>query len=537
MDDGLTDARRIAWWQARRYTPEMLEMARQVLEQVRQGGKLDDAVRRYPLPDGGYLGKHVLVAAYRRLVQSGEWQPDSRLLERIRMKPMRTLSGVTTVTVLTKPYPCPGKCIFCPTDVRMPKSYLPDEPGARRALEHDFDPFTQVAARIEALEAVGHPTDKVELLILGGTWSAYRRDYQEWFIRRCFEAMNGEESPGLEEAHAVNESALHRSVGLVIETRPDHVKPAELAWLRRLGVTKVQMGVQSMDDGILALNQRGHTAEETRRAVDLLRAAGFKMVLHWMPNLLGATPESDRVDFARLWERLCPDEIKIYPNQLLQNAELYDYWQRGEFTPYTTSQLIDLIADVKPTIPRYCRVNRVIRDIPSTNVVEGNKRTSLRQDIHLELARRGERCQCIRCREVSKQKVEIESLALHDLVYETGYAEEHFLSFDTPDDRLAGFLRLSLPLPASPQTGLPDLDGAAVIREVHVYGQSLEVGSARGGAAQHAGLGTRLIQEAERLARSGGYSRLAVIAAVGTRHYYIQRGFGRGGLYLVKDLM
>ncbi len=524
------------WMQSRQHTPEQLLLARQVLEELRLGRPLVEAIRHNTLPGGGYLGKHVLVAAYRQLTESGEWAPDPALLERIRMKPVRTLSGVTTVTVLTKPYPCPGKCIFCPTDVRMPKSYLPDEPGARRALQHDFDPFDQVAARIEALEAVGHPTDKIELLILGGTWSSYRRDYQEWFIRRCFDAMNGVASPTLDEAQTRNETSLHRNVGLVIETRPDHVDPRELAWLRQLGVTKVQMGAQSLDDRILALNQRGHTVEETRQAVALLRAAAFKIVLHWMPNLLGATPESDRQDFLRLWDGFCPDEIKIYPNQLLKNAELYEVWLRGEYQPYTTAELIDLIADIKPSIPRYCRVNRVIRDIPSTNVVEGNKRTSLRQDVQQEMHRRGTRCQCIRCREVSRQVVRVEDLNTHDLVYQAGLSEEHFLSFDTPDDRLAGFLRLSLPGEGLPDTGLSDLKGAALIREVHVYGQSLPVGAEQAGAAQHAGLGTNLIRRAERIARSAGFQRLAVISAIGTRSYYLPRGFERGELYLVKKL-
>jgi elongator complex protein 3 len=352
--------------------------------------------------------------------------------------------------------------------------------------------------------------------------------------------------PGdLRQTQALNETARHRNVGLVIETRPDEITPNEIAWLRHLGVTKVQLGAQSLDDRILEMNKRGHDVACTRRAVALLRAAGFKIVLHWMPNLHGATPISDRADFARLWDGFCPDEIKIYPNQLLANAELHDYWLRGEFTPYTTEELIELIADVKPSIPRYCRVNRVIRDIPSTNVVEGNRRTSLRQDVQAELKRRGTRCQCIRCREVRGQSVDLSSLRLVDEIYPAGAAEEHFLSFITPDDRLAGFLRLSLPprggallLPGadSPETGLRDLDGAALVREVHVYGQSLPVGGGHAGAAQHAGLGTRLLAEAERIAGSGGYRRLAVISAVGTREYYMERGFERGELYLVKEL-
>ncbi len=526
-----------SWHQIRRQTPERLALARLILEEVRAGRKVQDAVRRNPLPGGGYLGKHMLVAAYHQLTESGEWQLDADFLRLIRMKPVRTLSGVTTVTVLTKPYACPGKCVFCPTDLRMPKSYLPDEPGARRALEHAFDPFDQVAARLEALDAIGHPTDKIELLILGGTWSAYRRDYQEWFVRRCFDALNGIVSESLAEAHARNETAARRNVGLVIETRPDHVDAQEVTWLRSLGVTKVQMGAQSLDDRILELNQRGHSVEATRRAAAMLRAAGFKIVLHWMPNLLGATTASDREDFPRLWQGLCPDEIKIYPTQLLENADLYQHWLRGEYQPYSTEELVSLIADIKPTIPRYCRVNRVIRDIPSTNVVAGNKRTSLRQDVQQELQRRGERCECVRCREVRGEKIDFNSIAPQDIVYQAGKTQEHFLSYVTAEDRLVGFLRLSLPGPGAVQTGIPELEGAAIIREVHVYGQSLEVGAARRGEAQHAGLGTRLLRQAERIAAQHGYRRLAVISAVGTRRYYLRRGFERGELYLSKEVI
>jgi len=541
--EGLFVSKKQNWVKNHTLTPEKLAIAREVLTEIRQGGRVMDSVRKHPIPGGGYLGKHVLVAAYNQMVDEGELRADVRLLERIRLKPVRTLSGVTTVTVLTKAYPCPGKCIFCPTDVRMPKSYLPDEPGAMRGLEHKFDPYDQVQSRLAQLEAVGHPTDKVELLILGGTWSSYRRDYQEWFVKRCFEAMNetdegipeGEDQKLLD-AQTVNETASHRNVGLVIETRPDEITPDEIRWLRHLGVTKVQMGAQSFDDHILEINKRGHDVECTRRATALLRAAGFKIVLHWMPNLLGATPDSDRTDFARMWEGFCPDEIKIYPNQLLANAELYEYWQRGEFHPYTTQELIDLIADIKPSIPRYCRVNRIIRDIPSTNVVEGNRRTSLRQDVHRELKERGTKCQCVRCREVRKQRVNAEKVELHDLVYHAAEAEEHFISYDTPDDKLAGFIRLSLPSSDSPNTGLDDLRGAALIREVHVYGQSLPVGAEKDGAAQHSGLGTQLLEEAEKAARENGFRRIAVISAVGTREYYLDRGFERGELYLVKNL-
>ena len=547
------------WRKARQYTPQQMEKARVILEEVRAGVRLDRALRANPMPDGRLVAKHILVAAYRSLVEEGEWPDDPSFLARIRMKPVRTLSGVTTVTVLTKQSPCPGDCIFCPTEDMMPKSYLADEPGAARAFQNHFDPFDQVTSRINEYAAVGHPNDKIELLVLGGSWSCYPRSYQEWFIRRCFHAMNADSLPAgaepteiteppphhrpaddlaeLQRAHAHNEHANHRNVGLVIETRPDDIDRDELIWLRRLGVTKVQMGAQSLDDRVLTLNRRGHTSADTLRAVSMLRAAGFKIVLHWMPNLLGATPESDREDFARLWNGgFAPDEIKIYPTQLLESAELYHYWQRGEYTPYTSDQLVELIADIKPLIPPYCRVNRIIRDIPSYHVVEGNRRTSLRQDVHREMHSRGTVCRCIRCREVRGKLVDPMSLSFDDHVYTPAVSEEHFLSYNTPEDQIAGYLRLSFPRHGAPDLGIPDLAGAAIIREVHVFGQSLPVGSEREGAAQHSGLGTRLLAEAGRIALEKGFTKLAVIAAVGTRPYYAGRGFAQRELYMVKDL-
>jgi elongator complex protein 3 len=312
--------------------------------------------------------------------------------------------------------------------------------------------------------------------------------------------------------------------------------------MRELGITKVQLGIQNLDDKILELNQRGHTVQTALEAAALLRGSGFKIVAHWMPNLLGATPESDREDFPRLWLEtngglgICPDELKIYPTQLLEGTTLYKHWQSGEYHPYSTEELIHLIADLKTTIPEYCRVNRIIRDIPAHHIIAGNRRSSLRQDILKEMEERGQSCRCIRCREIRGRRVDAEELSFKDLCYHPAFAEEHFLSFETADGGLAGYLRLSLPTRQPAQILMNDLQEAALIREVHVYGQSLPVGSDQVGAAQHSGLGTRLLVEAENIAHKAGFSRLAVIAAVGTRPYYYERGFTEGELYMVKQL-
>lgn len=541
------DKRQRDWHHSRQYSNNQLQIARKVLADIRAGAPTLKTIRSYPLPEGGYIAKHTLVYVYRQLVEDGVIEEDRALLSRIRMKPVRSLSGVSTVTVLTEPYPCPGNCLFCPEDKRLPKSYLKEEPGAARAFQNQFDPYLQVRSRLDSYHAIGHPTEKIELLILGGSWSAYPADYREWFVRRCLDAMNQIESETLAEAQTLNESAQGRNVGIVVETRPDMITPRELVFMRELGVTKVQMGAQSFDDSILVKNCRGHTVGDTLNATALLRAAGFKIVLHWMPNLLGASYETDIEDFQQLWNGgFCPDEIKIYPTQLVKEAPLYEYWKKGEYIPYSTEKLVNLIADIKPTIPVYCRVNRIVRDIPSDYIVAGSKRSSLRQDVHKELSRRGKLCRCIRCREIRGKKVEPEDLTLNDDIYHPAEAEEHFLSFSTREDRLAGYLRLSLPKPGESEIRLqqtsylyqllPEIQSAALIREVHIYGQSLEVGTDLEGVAQHSGLGSALLKKAEEIARNAGFGKMAVISAVGTRLYYLNRGYKRSDKYLIKNL-
>jgi len=497
---------------------------------------LERIQRRHIRPGESLWPRDRIVHGYRQLCQEGILTFDREMLRRLQRKPIRTLSGVAPLTVLAKPYPCPGRCIFCPTVDGMPKSYLPDEPGAARAVAQGFDPFRQTQVRLRSFAAIGHDTGKIELLILGGTWSAYPKDYQRWFVRRCLDALNGVDSSTLEEAQRRNESARHRNVGLVIETRPDMITPTHLRWLRRLGVTKVQLGVQSLDDDILAANRRGHTVEDIRHAVRLLRLGGFKIHLHWMPNLFGATPESDHADFARLWDdpAIRPDELKIYPCSLLAGTELYERWQRGQYAPYDEQTLVDLLVECKTLIPPYCRVNRLMRDIPAPNIVTGVTKSNLRQIVQQEMKKRGLTCRCIRCREVRGRPVQVEDLRLEVVEYDADVSHEQFLSYITPAGRLVGFLRLSLPRSDTDPIA-DELRDCAMIREVHVYGPALAPGTDSTGEAQHLGLGSRLIDEAKRRARQAGYRRLAVISAIGTRAYYRKRGFRQGELYQITD--
>jgi elongator complex protein 3 len=499
--------------------------------------RLTRILRRHRLPDGKIPSKGQLLQGYTRLCALEGQTPDPVLVRRLQAKPTRTISGVAPVAVLTEPGPCPGECIFCPTIKRMPKSYLPDEPGAMRAADHAFDPYGQTAGRIAVMSEIGHNVDKVELLILGGTWSCYPEDYQEWFVRRCLDALNGVDASTLTEAQRLNESSPHRNVGLVVETRPDSITPEEVHRLRWLGATKVQVGVQSLDDDILARNRRGHTVAQTRHAMRLLRLAGFKIAVHWMPNLLGATPESDVEDFRRLWDdpAMRPDELKIYPTALLSDTQLHELWRRGQYWPYDEETLVDLLVRCKTLIPPYCRVNRLMRDIPAPNIVAGVRKSNLRQIVQRRMAQSGLACRCIRCREIRSRAVGAEALGLKRLDYDTDATRERFLSYVTPEDQLAGFLRLSLPRPGI-ELPVAELAGCAVVREVHVYGPALELGDRQEGIAQHAGLGTRLLDEARRIARQEDFHRLAVIAAIGTRPYYRERGFEQTGLYMTSQL-
>jgi elongator complex protein 3 len=554
---------------------------------VVEAREFDRIVRLHPKGGKAVLSKSEIIRGYRWLAEREGRDPDATdFIAKLRKKPVRTLSGVAPVTVLTKPFPCPGKCIFCPNDVRMPKSYLSSEPGALRAAHHAFDPYLQTYFRLRAFHNIGHPVDKVELIVLGGTWSFYPESYQVWFVKRCFDALNDfghrqdpvrmrlDGAPSFEEipqevwgetlertynqvvaeflkqehggelaaaaetaqwqelfdAQRINEGREARCVGLVLETRPDHISEEEVLRLRRLGATKVQIGIQSLSDEVLELNKRGHDVAATARAVALLRQAGFKLHAHWMPNLYGSSPEADVEDFERLWSdpAFRPDELKIYPCSLIETAELMAYHRDGRWRPYSEEELLEVLVACLERTPPYCRLTRIIRDIPSQDIVEGNKLTNFRQLAEGELQRRGGRCQDIRGREVRDLHLAEEELRLETLEYETPVSREVFLQFVGPEQEIAGFLRLSLP---QQDSFLAELAGSAVIREVHVYGAMAGIGEASEGRSQHRGLGRRLAQEAQRRATEAGFANLAVISSVGTRHYYRGLGFEDGELY------
>ncbi len=497
----------------------------------------------------------------------------------------------------------------------MPKSYLADEPGAQRAERNWFDPYLQTFNRLEALDSIGHNVDKVEIIVLGGTWSFYPLAYQRWFIAEVFRALNdfgvgsdmrrerekvyeasvkplvhegkpeltnnpssnedalkaleihgtamnvGEYNRVIEltysgperrvgfdtwqqaewdevaQVHRDNEQSAIKCVGLVLETRPDSISPKEVMNLRRLGATKVQIGIQSLQDSVLQKNRRGHTVLATSRAFELLRLAGFKIHGHWMANLYGSTPQRDVADYKRLFtSSYCPDELKIYPCSLIDSAELMKYYQAGKWRAYTPGELSEVIGKALLATPPYCRLTRIIRDIPSQYIVVGNKQTNFRQVAEKNLGVDLHKLKDIRSREIRSTSFEESSLRLAERRYKTTVSTEIFLEWNVSSEdhdigQIVGFLRLCLP------TQTPDIEeliGAAIIREVHVYGQLTKLGQI--GKTQHAGLGAQLIERACAIAKAKGFETIAVISAVGTREYYRKQGFDDGTLYQHKSL-
>jgi elongator complex protein 3 len=473
--------------------------------------------------------------------------PEEReTLRRILMvKPSRTLSGVAPVAVMTSPSPCPhGKCLPCPGGpdhpFHSPQSYTGEEPAAKRAREHDFDPFRQVQARLGQFETLGHRVEKVELIVMGGTMTARTAEYQQEFVARCIEAMNvypagnpAPEAPDVRDVEDANERADIRCVAITFETRPDWCRREHIERMLDLGVTKVELGVQHVDDAVLTFNRRGCTVADTVAANTLLRDAGLKVGFHMMPNLPRSDRESDRQMFETLFAdpRFRPDFLKIYPTLVTPGSEIEALWNEGKYSPYPENDLVDLIAYAKSLIPEYTRLQRIQRDIPAKLIVAGSKHSNFRQLAKDRLLASGKRCRCIRCREIGRAPSPAES-RIRDVAYEACGGMEHFISV-VSGDSLIGFARLRFPS----SVFRPELEHAALLRELHVYGSLVPVGKdAESEEWQHREYGKALLARAEETARAGGFRRLAIMSGIGVRPYYRRQGYERRGPYMVKEL-
>ncbi|HNX17724.1 MAG TPA: tRNA uridine(34) 5-carboxymethylaminomethyl modification radical SAM/GNAT enzyme Elp3 [Methanoregula sp.] len=474
--------------------------------------------------------------------------PDEReTLRRILLvKPTRTLSGVAPVAVMTSPYPCPhGKCLPCPGGPEhpfgSPQSYTGEEPAAKRAREHLYDPFAQVHARLGQFETLGHRVEKVELIVMGGTMTARPVEYQHEFVARCIEAMNvypgdtpAPEVPSVAAVEAANETADVRCIAITFETRPDWCKKEHINRMLELGVTKVELGVQHVDDEILLFNRRGCTVADTVEANQLLRNAGIKVGFHMMPNLPHSTIEIDRAMFETIFSdsRFRPDFLKIYPTLVTPGSEIEDLWKKEEYAPYDEEHLIDLIAYAKSLIPEYTRLSRVQRDIPAKLIVAGSRHSNFRQLAQNRLTAQGRRCRCIRCREIGRLPSDVEP-EIQVYRYECCGGTEHFISA-VAGDSLIGFARLRFPS----SVFRAELEGAALVRELHVYGSLVPVGLTAEDSEewQHRNFGRILLSRAEEIAQSAGFSRMAVMSGIGVRPYYRRQGYERLGPYMVKEM-
>ncbi len=473
------------------------------------------------------------------------------VLSLLRLKPVRTISGVAVIAAMTSPAPCPhGLCVPCPggpdSKFHSPQSYMGAEPAARRAAQNNFDPYQQVFSRLQQLSQIGHKLEKAELIIMGGTFTSRTLCYQEWFVKRAIEAMNdfygtewrvGKGYCTVEEVQSRNEGARIRNVGITIETRPDWTEKEHIDTILGLGATKVEIGVQSTYDFILAGIQRGHTVAQSAAANTRLRDSGLKVGFHMMPGLPGSTPESDFRMFRTLFEdeRFMPDYLKIYPTLVTEGTKLHGMWELGNYAPLEVLEAVELLARIKSILPKWVRLQRIQRDIPAYQVLAGIRKSNIRQLAKQRLAEMGGKCNCIRCREVGHRMNEGEEPGNIELTMEEYRAcsgREHFISFeDTAKDILIGFIRLRFPFAPHRK----ELRGAALVRELHVYGAMVPIGESAGEAQwQHRGYGEELLAQAEEIAGEAGYKKIAVTSGIGVRDYYRKFGYAREGAYMTK---
>ena len=446
-------------------------------------------------------------------------------------KPVRTISGVTPLTVVLKPRKCNhGTCIYCPGGEYVPQSYTDKSPAVMRALALGFDPYEQVKNRLGVLHAMGHPTGKIELIVLGGTFLQYDLEYQHWFIKRCFDAMNGCDAKDLEEAKKINEAALHRCVAMCIENRPDNCSPDEIKRMLEFGATRVEIGVQMPDDELYRKTNRGHTVKDVINATKNLKNAGFKLGYHIMPGLPGSNPKKDIKLFKKIFSdsSFRPDQLKLYPCQVVQDSPLAKIYKIIGFKPYTEKQTKEILKKMMALIPEYCRVMRMIREFPKEKMVLGIEKLDLRKDVEQELRISGKKISEIRMREVGfNAKGLNENLKLKTIEYDASGGKEYFLEMINDDNILFGLLRLRL---------TKGKEGKAMIRELHVYGQTLNLGKHEEDVSQHHGLGKWLMEEAEKIAKAQKFRKIYVISGIGVREYYRNLGYKIEEPYMVKNL-
>ncbi len=463
-------------------------------------------------------------------------------------KQVRSLSGVTTVAVMPKPYHCPhGECTYCPggPEEGVPRAYTGREPAVMRALESDYDPFRQVKSRLAQLRGMGHPVDKVELIIVGGTFPFLPRSYQEDFVKRCLDGLNGIESVSLAEAQGLSETANVRNVGITVETRPDWSRRGHVDHMLSMGVTRVEIGVQTLYDDVYEKIHRDHSVQDVIDATTTLKDSGLKVGYHMMLGLPGCDHDRDLEAFRTIFNdpRFRPDMLKIYPCLVTPGTQLYDDWRAGSYRPYSTEQAAILIAEIKRFIPPWVRIMRIQREIPVEGISDGVKNGNLRQMVQKELTARGITCHCIRCREVGQKAMNRRDedldyeLQLQRLTYDASGGTEIFLSFeDETEDVLVGYVRLRIPGQSVHRSEISE-KRSALIRELHVFGQTLPVGTRSNSAFQHRGYGSKLISEAERIARDDyDLDKMVVISALGTKNYYARFGYSHDGPYVAKGL-
>ncbi len=466
------------------------------------------------------------------------------LTQFLQIRRVRTISGIAVVAVMTQPSPCPGNCIYCPEVRGAPKSYTGREPAAMRGAQNKFLPKNQVEARLSQLESIGHSLDKVHLVIMGGTFLSTPESYQESFVKGCLDGISGITSPDFQNAQKNGETSTQRNVGITFETRPDYCKPVHVNRMLLLGGTWVEIGVQTLSEEIISFIQRHHSIEDVINAIRAARDGGLKVTVHMMPNLF-QSPEEDIEMFSLLYSdpNYLPDALKIYPTLVLPNTKLFDLWKKQEYTPYGSEDVVKVIAEIKKITPPFIRIQRVQRDIPAYLIVDGVKSGNLRELARERLEKNNEKCSCIRCREVGhqsnlgNQSWKGKEKKFHHIQYEASQGTEHFISYETFDkETLFGFIRLREPSISSfrPELITPP---ATIIRELHVYGQLVEIGkSPKDLEWQHRGLGQNLVKYAEEITRDKGFKKIAVTSGIGVRDYYRKLGFEKEGVFMTKNL-